>query len=126
MTYNKIVDIHLDAKAIDTPTDDLRAYYHVVGAGDTITRKSTTWFCILLRDSLISWKSKKQDVLSRSSIEVEYHVMTSEIVWIRCKTKRKFSEVTFPCGLMGRGKWVLRASDVRGKGMVSWEGEGDG
>ncbi|GJZ26894.1 hypothetical protein Tco_0571147, partial [Tanacetum coccineum] len=65
---------------------DLRAYCDSDCAGDVVSHKSTTGFCIFLGDYLISWKSKKQDVLSKSSIETEYRAMvvtTSEIVWSR-------------------------------------------
>ena len=53
---------------------------------DPIDRKYVIGFCIFLGDSLISRKSKKQPNVSLSSIEMEYHAMTSttkEIVWLR-------------------------------------------
>ena len=50
------------------------------------SRKSVTGFCVLLGSSLICWKSKKQNTVSRSSTEAEYRALASltcELQWLQ-------------------------------------------
>ncbi|GJS67877.1 ribonuclease H-like domain-containing protein [Tanacetum coccineum] len=50
-----------------------------------VTRRSVSGYCVFVNRCLVSWKSKKQSTLSRSSAESEYRSMTSvtcEIMWI--------------------------------------------
>ena len=63
----------------------LVAYSDADWAGCPDTRQSVSGWCMFLVDSLISWKSKKQARVSKSSMESKYCAMFAacfEIVWL--------------------------------------------
>ncbi|KAI5328775.1 hypothetical protein L3X38_028172 [Prunus dulcis] len=68
------------------PSNRLYAFSDADWAGDHDDRKSTTGYVVYLGGNLISWSSRKQQSVSRSSTEAEYRAIaatTSELTWIQ-------------------------------------------
>ncbi|GKD76897.1 ribonuclease H-like domain-containing protein [Tanacetum coccineum] len=67
-------------------TSQLIAYSDADWAGCPATRRSTSRYCVFLGDNLLTWSSKRQDTLSRSSAEAEYCGVANDVAktsWIR-------------------------------------------
>lgn len=65
---------------------NIEGYTDADWAGCLDDRRSTSGYCMFLGGNLISWRSKKQTVVARSTAEAEFRAMASglcELMWIK-------------------------------------------
>ena len=65
---------------------DINGYTNVDWAGSIQDRRFTSGYFMFVGENLVTWRSKKQEVVARSSAEAKYRGMAKaicELLWIR-------------------------------------------
>ncbi|GJV54474.1 RNA-directed DNA polymerase, eukaryota [Tanacetum coccineum] len=78
--------LELGLQLYASATTSLVGYTDADWAGCPSTRRSTSGYCVFLGDNLLSWSTKRQHTISRSSAEAEYRGVANvvaETAWIR-------------------------------------------
>lgn len=90
---------------------NLTRYYDLDWASCPNTKRSVTGYVIKLGESLISWKSKNQQTVSRSSAEAEYRSMTaivSELIWLSGLLQESNVSISVPIKLFSTSKSAIQ------------------
>lgn len=93
---------------------DLTAYCDADWGSCKDTLRSLTGYCVFLGDSLVSWKTKKQKTVSKSSAEAEYRAMsttTSELEWLSYLLRDLHINVQLPITLYCDNKAAMHIAE---------------
>ncbi|GJX68302.1 reverse transcriptase domain-containing protein, partial [Tanacetum coccineum] len=100
LTFTRLDISYAVQQLFSSSTTDLVAYSDADWAGCPTTQRSTLGYCVFIGNNLLSWSSKRQPTLSRSSAEAECRGVANavaETCWLRnllCKLHTSLSSAT--------------------------------
>ena len=77
----------------------IECFFEANWAGSKENMRSTSGYYVFVEGNIVSWKSKKQSVVSRFSAEAEYRAMTQsicEIMWLHQLLMEVFIKTPVP------------------------------
>ena len=86
-----------------TVSRSLEVYTDADWAGYPCDRRSTSRYCLYVWGNLVTWRSKKQPVVSRSSAEAEFRALAQGIcegIWLKRLLDELEIPITGPIGMM--------------------------
>ncbi|KAK3030878.1 hypothetical protein RJ639_037228 [Escallonia herrerae] len=95
-------------------TRNLEAYTDADWAGSITDRKSTSGYCTFVWGNLVTWRSKKQSVVARSSAKAEYRAMAHgicEMMWLKRVLEELRRPVTMPMKLYCNNKAAINIAN---------------
>ncbi|XP_047252157.1 uncharacterized mitochondrial protein AtMg00810-like [Capsicum annuum] len=91
--------------------NEVTVYCDVDWAVCPLTRRSITGYIIKIRDFIVSWKTKKQTTVSRSSAEAEYRSLAftvTKLVWLLGMLKDLDAKIKLPVSVFSDSKAVIQ------------------
>lgn len=88
----------------------LKSFQILIGQFCLDTRRSVIGLCVFLGDPLLSWKSKKQNTISRSFVESKYRAMAvvcCELIWLKSLLNDLLVDHSQPAMLFSDNKAAL-------------------
>ena len=87
----------------ETVSRSLEVYTDADWAGSPSDRRSTSGYCSYVWGNLVTWRSKKQPVVARSSAEAEFRALAQGIyegMWLKRLLDELEIPITGPIGMM--------------------------
>jgi len=94
----------------------MKVYIDVNYVGLVVDRRSTTVYCMFLGGNLVTWRSKKQNVVARSSAETEFRVMAQgvcELLWMKIILDDLKIKYETPMSLACDSKSVISIAEIQ-------------
>ena len=92
----------------------LEAYTGADHVRFVVDRRSTLGYCMYFGGNLVTWRSKKQDVMARSSVEAEFRSMTlriCELLWLKIILEDLKITWETPMSLYGDNKCAINIAN---------------